>query len=341
MDGVSAVPMGSSLYEGVAGVAWTIAHLRGSEIPADDDATEAFDQLLRKALSRPKWRGAFDLIVGLAGLGVYSLEQLPSPSAVACLNHIVDRLGEIAERTPDGITWFTSPELLPEWQREGCPNGYYDLGIAHGMPGVIAFLAHICALDQRKVRGVTKIRAKARALLEGAVKWLLAQERSGNADSFFASWTGPGIAPASSRVAWCYGDLGIAAALLVAANCLNNANWKREALRLARHAADRPFGQSGVKDCGLCHGAAGVAHLFNRIFQATGESRLKEAARVWFQGTLKMRDPEKGVAGFAAFRPDHWSDEIGVLEGAAGIALALLAAVAPLEPRWDKVLLVS
>jgi hypothetical protein len=68
---------------------------------------------------------------------------------------------------------------------------------------------------------------------------------------------------------------------------------------------------------------------------------LKDAAYGWFQRTLEMRHPERGVAGFAAFRPDHWSDEVGILEGAAGIALALLATVTPIEPRWDRMLLAS
>jgi lantibiotic modifying enzyme len=341
MDVVSAVPMSSSFYGGVAGVAWTIAHLRRSEIQADGNATEAFDQLLRKALSRRRWRGAFDLIVGLAGLGVYSLEQLPIQSAVACLSHVVDRLGEIAERTPDGITWFTLPELLPDWQREACPNGYYDLGIAHGMPGVVAFLAQVCALDEQKIPNVTKVRTKARPMLEGAVAWLLAQKVADNADSVFPGWIEPGNAPTTSRVAWCYGDLGIAAALLAAANSVNNANWKREAVRLARHVARRSFAQSGVKDCGLCHGAAGVGHLFNRMFQETGDMQLKHAARGWFRRTLEMRQPAQGIAGFAAFQLDHWSNEIGILDGAAGIALALLAAVTPIEPEWDRMLLLS
>ena len=122
---------------------------------------------------------------------------------------------------------------------------------------------------------------------------------------------------------------------------MNDAKWKREALRLARGVAERSFAQSGVKDCGLCHGAAGVGHLFNRMFQASGESRLKDAARGWFRRTLEMRHPERGIAGFAAFRPGHWSNEVGILEGAAGIALALLAAVTPAEPRWDRMLLLS
>jgi len=111
----------------------------------------------------------------LVGFGVYALEQLPSPSAIECLAYVVDRLDEIAERSADGITWFALPKLLPDSQRQLCPNGYYNLGVAHGVAGVIAFLANVYALDEREVRGVTRVRTKARQLLEGAVAWLLAR----------------------------------------------------------------------------------------------------------------------------------------------------------------------
>ncbi|MGB8475143.1 MAG: lanthionine synthetase C family protein [Candidatus Acidiferrum sp.] len=341
IDAVAAVPMSSSLYVGATGIAWAVAHLRGWFLDADNDATEAMDTLLIDGISRGPWRGSYDLVEGLVGFGVYALEQIHSPSAVQCLAHVINRLDESAERTPDGIAWFTSREVLPDWQRELYPNGYYDLGVAHGVPGVIAFLAQVCALDERKVRGVTETRSKARPLLDGAVAWLLAHRNAASADCVFPKWIGRGSKLTPSRVAWCYGDLGIAAALLATAGCMNSTSWEREAVRLARRVAKRSFAQSGIKDAGLCHGTAGAGHLFNRMFQASSESCLKNAMETWFQHTLKMRHPEGGVAGFAALRIDHWSNEVGILGGAAGIALALLAATTPIEPEWDRMLLLS
>jgi hypothetical protein len=54
-----------------------------------------------------------------------------------------------------------------------------------------------------------------------------------------------------------------------------------------------------------------------------------------------MRRPGKGIAGFAAWGHEGWRDEVGILEGAAGIALAFLAATQDVEPEWDRMLLVS
>jgi hypothetical protein len=117
-------------------------------------------------------------------------------------------------------------------------------------------------------------------------------------------------------------------------------------LAIAHRAAERPFEEAGIKDAALCHGCAGLGHLFNRTFQATGEPELAQAARAWFERTLAMRHPGRGIGGYEAWQPDAAgstarSADPGLLNGATGIALALLAATTPIEPAWDRILLVA
>jgi hypothetical protein len=188
--------------------------------------------------------------------------------------------------------------------------------------------------------------ARARRLLEGAVSWLLSQKLPPDTGSSFAAWTVPGVTAVPVRSAWCYGDPGIAVALLCASRAVVNISWEREALEIARRAAARPPDDAGVRDAGLCHGAAGLAQLFNRMYQATGDACLGDAARFWFARTLELRRPGCGIAGYSACEsrpgePARWRDDPGLLTGATGIALALLAAVTPIEPAWDRMLLVS
>jgi hypothetical protein len=53
-----------------------------------------------------------------------------------------------------------------------------------------------------------------------------------------------------------------------------------------------------------------------------------------------MRRPE-GIAGFAirSDGPESWLPSATLLDGAIGVALALLAAIQPVEPAWDRLLL--
>jgi class I lanthipeptide synthase len=331
--------MTPSLYMGFTGIAWATEHLNTHILDSiDDDPNGAIDEALQEYVTRSPWTDDFDLVSGLVGIGVYALERLTRPSGRALLELVIDRLDESAERTAEGITWQTSPALLPPWQRDRCPEGEYNLGVAHGVPGVIALLGHACTA------GVA--RATTERMLEQAVEWLLAQQLPAGSGSRFASSIVAGMAPVPSRSAWCYGDPGIAAALLSAARGVERFEWEREAVGVARAAANRRPDATRVRDAGLCHGATGLAHVFNRISQTTQDSPLADAARSWFARALDMQRPGQGIGGFTALCPaedgtESWVADPGILTGAAGVGLALLAAITPIEPAWDRMLLQS
>lgn len=355
VEALASTPMSPSFYSGFPGVAWTLEHLQRrlfESDPAPADAAESsedaeaeadpfleIDEALLGPLGRSPWTGEYDLISGLSGLGVYALERLPRPTAAAMLERIVDRFAELADRMDDGVAWFTHPERLPDWQREIHPRGNYNLGVAHGLPGVLPVLAGACAA------GVAADRA--RPLLDDAVRWLLARRLEPGFGSCFDTTYAPWEDPQPSRLAWCYGDPGIAAALLATARAVGEPAWEREALDIGLQAAARPEPQSLVRDAGLCHGAAGLGHLFNRLYQSTGEERFAETARFWLERTLGFQERGEGVAGFRAWEVNQatkepgWRSEAGFLEGATGVGLALLGAVSDVEPAWDRVLLLS
>jgi lantibiotic biosynthesis protein len=330
------VPLVPGLYAGFTGVAWAVQHQMAES--GAEDRLEAIDEALLELTGQSPWTHDFDLIHGLAGFGVYAVERLPRPSAALLLGRILDRLEETAERHPEGLTWRTEPELLHEsWRRE-LPDGGYNLGLAHGVPGIVGLLGLMCR--------ARILQRRARRLLERAVTWLLAQRLAGCDESSYPAWLAPGRTAAPARSAWCYGDPGVAAALLLAARGAGEPAWEREALALARKAARRPVDRAGVVDAGLCHGSAGLAHLYNRMAQATGDELLAQAARTWFRRTLEMRREGQGLAGLTVWTHGEdgelsWNADPGLLNGAAGIGLALLAAIGPHEPDWDRVLLVS
>ncbi len=335
-DAAASVVMGPSFYSGYSGLAWAVSHVTTPVDGPDDPAAEIDDELLSVVDDSP-WTGDYDLVSGLVGFGVYALERLPRPAAVRCLERIVDRLSERAERKGPELTWHTPPSLLPPSHVESSPGGHYNLGLAHGVPGVIALLGRITAADIS--------REKARGLLDGAVAWLLGQGRSGEG-SRFPYWLVPGVEPGDCRSAWCYGDPGVAAALTVAAKSADESEWERQAVGIALRAARRRSEETGVLDAGLCHGAAGLGHVFNRLWQFTGHEELRSAGIFWLEKALEMRQPGSGLAGYTCRWPDddgtiRWKGLPGLLTGSAGIALAFLAAATPVEPGWDRMLLLS
>jgi len=338
IDAVAGVQMTDGLYSGFTGIAWTVEHLRDMLLdPDDDDPNEGIDEAVLGRVGTKPWIWDYDLISGLVGLGVYALARLPRPAASACLEQILDRLEETSEARDGGRTWHTPPTRLPEWQREIAPNGYHNLGLAHGVPGVIGLLAGMVA------GGVGAERS--RALLEAAVTWQLAQRLPEGEIGWFDSWDS-GDERKPSRSAWCYGDPGVACAVYLAGEAAGVSEWRESAVAMMQLAIERPTEKAGVKDVGLCHGALGLAHIYNRFFQATGEESFAEAARFWYRHGLDMRRPGEGVAGFLVFHPDadgtaKWESDAGLLTGAAGVGLALLGATTSVEPAWDQMLLTS
>jgi lantibiotic modifying enzyme len=336
-DGVARLSMSSSLFVGFSGVAWAAEILEHEVFRTGNDPNEDIDDVLL-AFVDAGGQADYDLISGWVGVGAYCLERSESPAAAKCLEIIVNRLAESADITDAGTAWFTPPEMLPSATRDEFPEGFYNLGMAHGIVGIIALLAGAYA------NGIAK--EKGRLLLHGAIDWMLAQRIAGDDRSAFPAVVAPGRPAEPSRTAWCYGDPGIAAALSVAAQATSDSGWRREAVGIATAAARRPVELCGVDDAGLCHGAAGLAHVLNRVALSTGDRELEDAAREWFERALDMRRPDTGIAGYRTWRSgrggyEGWIDHPGLLTGAAGIGLALLAACSSIEPSWDRCLLLS
>jgi lantibiotic biosynthesis protein len=73
---------------------------------------------------------------------------------------------------------------------------------------------------------------------------------------------------------------------------------------------------------------------------------MADAARFWLDHALALRQPGCGIAGFTSALPAAGGSTrqvpmLGLIFGATGIALALLAATSADEPCWDGILLLS
>jgi lantibiotic modifying enzyme len=326
-------PLTSSLYSGFTGIAWAVELVDRLLGAGGEDRNGDIDEALASLLQRYPEDAPYDLINGLTGLGVYALARWPRPGAAPCVLGVVEQLARRARPDRDGVSWWTPPSWHGPRREFYWPGGV-DLGVAHGIAGVIPFLARVHRLGLA--------RQTVRPLLDGAVRWLLAHMVDTPSGPTVPYFVADEVEPGPARSAWCYGDPGVAAALLLAARDAGEPAWAAAATGLAVRAATRPPDQTGVVDAGLCHGSAGLAHLFNRMYQMTAEPALADAARFWVERTLELcsaEAPGRGATLTEAARP-VWKGP-GLLEGAAGVALALEAAGTTVEPIWDQMLLVS
>lgn len=326
VDALATTPLTPSLCAGFTGVAWAMSQLdpRASE-RIDFDDVDAAVSLAVRARRGGSW---FDLIDGLAGIGMYSLSRLPAPRARAALERSIDELAARAQQTPAGLCWPSLPEHPAQPFARQCPDGFYDLGMAHGVAGVITFLA--AARDRLESSAASE-------LLDGALGWLGGVRNDPSVGSLYPDIvaTRPGqLEPRPSRVAWCYGDLGIAWALWCAGRNSDEA-LSSTACAVARAAAARPFERTGVVDASLCHGASGIAHVLGRLASESGDPELLRAATSWCRRAMAMVGDARTLETFARDVDGRRELDTSLMTGAAGVALAVLAASSDLPPDWD------
>ena len=280
-------------------------------------------------LSVDEWTGPFDFFKGLVGFGTHALERRgrAGDDADDAVKRVINHLAGLAELDEDEqfVSWWSPPEHCGG--ERSWPEGQYNLGLAHGTPGVIAFLSAALAA------GVEH--EQARALAQKAVAWLIDLSPHLGV-SGFPALVAPNKPFMPSDASWAYGDAGVAMAILSAARALGDSRAERAALDIAHRALRRPFEDYlGPPRPSISHGAAGLTQIYSRLYHATSDPVLLQAARQWCERILDhWRVTSNGITGF----PEIHSQLFG---GVAGIGLVLLGASEHREPQWDRFLLIS
>jgi lantibiotic biosynthesis protein len=103
----------------------------------------------------------------------------------------------------------------------------------------------------------------------------------------------------------------------------------------------RPIRQRGIDSPTFCHGVAGLLQVTLRFAHDTGLPLFIDAAQTLTEQLLVAYRPES-LVGYVSLEPgDNPVDRPGLLDGAAGVAMVLLAAATDVEPEWDRLFLIA
>jgi lantibiotic modifying enzyme len=319
---------------GLAGVGWMMEHLVQNDfVEANtDEILQDLDPFLHKSMVYDSENGNYDFLHGAVGKGAYFLERLSKKESKDYLIELVNLLDKISHQKPGGkIAWESVLD-----HDKGTKG--YNLSLSHGISSIIVFLAKMLE------KGI--FLEKVSRLLDGAVNYILSHKLDTKKyHSHFPSWVSEDYPIGPSRLAWCYGDLGMGNALWQAGRAAGNKEWEEKSLDTLLHSTGRrDLKQNAVIDVGLCHGAAGITHIYNRMYHATGRSAFRESTLYWLDHALEMATYKDGYAGYKAWHTEKyggWVAEAGLLEGVAGIGLMLISIVSDIEPKWDRCLFLS
>jgi lantibiotic biosynthesis protein len=340
-------PLG--LFDGIAGLGFAAQRLAagrtryGATLTAIDDAIAGGVAASRTMLA---WTNglpvrAWDLISGITGIGAYLLGRGAPPTPRAALEETLAALVDLMRETDGAPRWATPPEHLPKDMLEGAPEGNLNCGVAHGAPGSLALMS-LALTEGVEVDGqLDAIRRLA--------DWVAAQRRPGRLGP---EW--PAALPLGemsyadqqlpARPGWCYGNAGVARALWLAGNALDDPPLAQLAERALQAGLDLQRTEQPLHEATLCHGTAGLAQVAIRMAADSGAEDLSREARMLCLELVERFDPEAPFGYRAEGRlRDLREAEVDatLLDGAAGPALVLLAAATDMDPGWDRALLLS
>jgi lantibiotic modifying enzyme len=228
------------------------------------------------------------------------------------------------------------------------PFFYYHTEPA-SQQGIDAFsLAHgTCALQivLMKIHQVGIEREKCERLIFKSMDFVLHHEKNGEAEgSLFPAYLDG--KSGHSRVSWCYGDLNVAIALWQCGKYFDNELWQEKAIEILKYNTQRISNEtSGVIDVCLCHGAAGNAAMYMRMWHETREPLFLDCANQWFaetQNMLQFSDDDATHGALVYQGKDlAWQYCWNLLEGSAGVGLALISQSTGSPLPWDEFMLLS
>jgi lantibiotic modifying enzyme len=295
-DGVSGLRAAASLMTGI--------EPRYARLVAQCDAF--IDANLPRIDGAARSFADFDLISGLTGIRLARCtEGAREP------DETIDRLAFILS---DRARWCCVHPV-----RGGPPEN--DLGLAHGLAGMLAALA----LTLERFDGVRDlVIARARELAAcssiagGARVWpYVAQDPS----------------PERFRCAWCYGTPGVAYALYAVGCTGDDSQLQKSSLDALRSVAVQPTHAWDIVEAGICHGRLGNALIFASAGRSAGCSVLRAAADRLLSESLE-RLAADGWECLAVGEDGALHPASNELVGSAGAILALLTLTGDCAPSW-------
>lgn len=317
IQGHSQVP---TYCNGLAGLGVGLLWLEQEKIiDGVSDNLSDFDVVLLNCMRQMVVEDNFDFLHGAVGIGLYFVDRFktqPEISALA-IRELVEAINLKSIRNADGAIRLVYDHKDPVKR--------FNISLSHGLSGTMLFLCRVM-----KTGIADSLINRLSELLEGMKLYLIGQMQDMQSyGSYFPTFPVNNDAGSrKSRLAWCYGDLGILLALLRTAQTLNDERLTAEIIsRLTVEARyRRNLRQNMIHDACLCHGSAGVAQIFKCLFYETGRYEFYEAYQYWTDITSRFITVGNNKdVHFKMFdnTTDDWKTESCILEGDAGIGLFL------------------
>ncbi|MEY8758521.1 lanthionine synthetase LanC family protein [Chryseobacterium tongliaoense] len=308
--------------DGINGFMWTLLFLQNNNFleNSENGILDILDKYIGEWVEVTIQKNNFDFLHGSAGYLSYFINRIKHVEGNQ-KKDIEALIKLFIKGLSSRIKEITDYRLLKTDQ--DFKNRTY-LGLAHGISGIILILSKLSLIHPFKNESL--------ALLKNYTSFLTdTQNISQNKVSYFPSWLtqSTNIHNTQSALSWCAGDLGIGIALLNTAQNIHDISIKNQAIEILEHSAKRiTKEQSFLESPGMCHGFFGAYKIFSRAYSLTGEKIFSTAKEYWLKKGLESIN-------------NNIPSDLSILNGQAGIGLALIDAYTDIDHNWGECLLIS
>ncbi|SHJ33149.1 lanthionine synthetase LanC family protein [Aquimarina spongiae] len=319
--------LGSGFFEGFEGIFYVVQYLHKCGIIEDESMLEGLEEYLLQSLSIDFKNNYFDPMHGSIGKLLYYInsQNRDSEKVNGLIDQFLNSLYDHRQETSDGIFWYDKNEDNKE---------LVNLGMAHGLTGILAFLLRLKELGyQHELIDI---------LIDGILKSFGSFKNEAKFLSYFPDYFSEDIDQrnVNSRLGWCYGDLSTANTILYASKILERNDLKKEFLPLINSLVLRRMSNSKLDhyedysffDTAFCHGLGGITYIFQKINNHLNNATLDKRIEFWKKQLLENLDKQLNVEKdiyLPWYRQNsdyaYTVDQVSVLNGLCGTGLVLLS----------------
>ncbi|THU34983.1 hypothetical protein FAM09_23635 [Niastella caeni] len=318
--------IGTAFSSGGAGLGYVVNALNKQRLitfEVDNEFNELDKYLFNTALSQIE-EDSIDYLHGALGVLHYFNDREQTPVVNAYVNTLVEKLCERAVYTDAGV-WFRNHVIKLD-EKENI-----NFGLAHGLSGILMILINAWPHVQNKDLVKKVVKEGISFILRHKIDVDFSNEEY-TVFPFSIKQEASEIT-ATSRLAWCYGDLNEVLLFYRSHQMLGDAQLTSLADVIGTQTLLRKTSKATLaKDSHFCHGASGLAQFYRTLYLETGNLAYQQGYEYWIEQTVIMLDRD--------MKEGRWNGkEHNFLDGLLGSAFTLLSYVSNKELHWSRALL--
>lgn len=202
-----------------------------------------------------------DYLHGAMGVGLYFFERKKQLPIIQIVNHIC----KTSIVSNEGTFWklknlVTAKESI-------------NLSLSHGIPSILYFL-------MKSMKFGIKLPVKYNNILYDVSDFII-RNKNAYGTSKFPNNIKEEEHIEYSRLAWCYGDFGVAKSIYEVGEYYSNSDYKKVAESILINLTKRELKNSYVVDPFFCHGSVGLIYIFKKLFKKFNHLEYNQAVHYW------------------------------------------------------------